>query len=404
MTEFSDLSTELKVTFRDLAAELAADLGAISGVTLDRITAEVPEYAVDDPVLAEMLRFGARESVRAELLALQNDAELPDQPPSVDTEGARIAARHHMPLEVAIWSYRVGHRAQWDAWYALVARDVTDVTDQARLHAAGSRFFFNYADRLSAWFTREYTLERDRRLVGREQRRADQVREILAGAEGDGVALGYKLDARHIGVVVAGEGLSTEDLGRIATKYGLDLLAISATEQLRWVWFGRIGGEGSEMAEQVGLGLASAKQGTCSVGVPADGVDGFRRSHFQAVDAHRYRPGRTARLTRFDDVELPLLCLRDESAARAFVARQLRGLSGNSTRDERLRATLLEYLRRDGNGAATAEYLSVHPQTVNNRLAAVERRSGRPVRGRRAELEIALHLHDHFERIAEESA
>ena len=164
-----------------------------------RIRAEAPQYAVDVPDLAEALSAGARPSILAELVAMQEEAALPDRCPAVDAEGARLAARFGVPIDMAIWVYRVGHSVQWEGWFRLVERHEGSAEARRALLEAGSRFFFAYADRMSRWATEEYMAERDRMLRGREQRRVNLVRELLAGRNVDAGGLDYDLSLHHLG-------------------------------------------------------------------------------------------------------------------------------------------------------------------------------------------------------------
>jgi DNA-binding PucR family transcriptional regulator len=96
----------------------------------------------------------------------------------------------------------------------------------------------------------------------------------------------------------------------------------------------------------------------------------------------------------YEDVALEALASADRDAARAFVARELRGLDGTDKRAARLRATLIAYFRSGQNAAAAGAALGVHQQTVGHRLRKIEEQLGAPVTARRAELEVALRLRD----------
>jgi DNA-binding PucR family transcriptional regulator len=126
------------------------------------------------------------------------------------------------------------------------------------------------------------------------------------------------------------------------------------------------------------------------VGTPEFGPAGFRNSHREAGEAFAVARRRPQPLTLYADVALEALALRDEPAARAFVASQLRSLGG----DDRLRTTLRRYFATSQNAAATAAALHVHEQTVARRLKAVEAKIGCPLQRRHAELELALRLEE----------
>jgi DNA-binding PucR family transcriptional regulator len=110
------------------------------------------------------------------------------------------------------------------------------------------------------------------------------------------------------------------------------------------------------------------------------------------VMAQRAAAAVDSAVVHYEDIAVEAIALRDEEAARDFVASELRGIDGSDTRSTRLRETLEAYFASGQNAAATAAALGVHEQTVGQRLRAVEERTGRPIIERRAELEVALRL------------
>lgn len=396
MTDYAGLSDALKASFRAHAAELAADVARIADAAVAVISERYPQYAVEDEMLSEALRVGAPHSIGAELVAMQADAALPDECPEIDAAGARLAAQSDIPLGEALWLYRAGQKAQWDAWYRLIAEREADQAARRALHEAGSAFFFAYADRLSAWFTGEYTAERDRRLLGEERRRADLVRAILEGETVGGEALGYSFAGTHVGLVSwgDGDGLSAS-LREAAHVVDRRLLVAQPTAGIWWSWLG--GGREWEAADlnrlAASLGGSADEATGHAVGSPQVGLDGFRRTHEQAVEVRRLmRSGEGGPVGRFDQLELELLCSGDPDRAAEFVESQLRGLLAETPRVRKLRETLCAYLACDGNAACAAARLGVHVQTIANRLRTVEELTERPLSGRRAELEVALRL------------
>ena len=103
-----------------------------------------------------------------------------------------------------------------------------------------------------------------------------------------------------------------------------------------------------------------------AVGPAGTGVDGFRRSHFDAVATQRLMSRRPdLRVARFADVQLVTLALQDEQRAREFVARTLGTLAGA---DRELRDTLCVYIGEQFSAARAARALYTHRNTVLNRL------------------------------------
>jgi DNA-binding PucR family transcriptional regulator len=132
-------------------------------------------------------------------------------------------------------------------------------------------------------------------------------------------------------------------------------------------------------------------------GSTASGVDGFRRSHAEALLARRVArlTGRTAgTVTRYDDVALLALLTEDLDHARRFVARELGALAGGDEPTRRLVATLRVYFEEGASPARVSRRLGVHENTVSYRLRRAEELLGRPLTERSAELVAALALVD----------
>ena len=387
------MSTDVDTTFRLLAAELAgrrADL--VAGYT-SRLGEELPEWSVDRPDLAEIIRVGAEAAIGGELRALA-DETLPDSCPEFDAEGARQCARLGVPLEAVVLQYRLGHAVQWEAWFEMVEDHGLEAARRRDLLERGSRFFFDYANRLTRFVVAEYDGERESLLRQTEQRRMFLVREVLAGRDAGADALGYDLSYHHLGVIAWGDA-PDDAIRDLARRLRRTPLVVGAHEGESWGWLGGVRPLASE--SRVRLDEPRLADGTrLALGDEGQGVHGFRRTHLQAAVARRAADRRDDQVIRYEDVALEALAGTDRDAARAFVTRELHGLEGTDRRSERLRQTLAGYFRCGQNAAAAAAALGVHQQTVGHRLRTIEERLGRPVGDRRAELEVALRLREYL--------
>ena len=395
--------TALGTSFDTLAAALAARRDELAEEYLRRIAVEVPEWTVERPDLAQVARDGARHSIGAELRALADGAVPPATCPPNDAEGARYCARLGVPLHQVLQQYRLGHAIQWEAWFELVEREVPDPDARRDLLERASRFFFAYADRMSRFATEHYTEERELALRGHEQRRVQLVREVLDGRDVEPGSLGYEIDGtRHVALIAWGPAAdeAIRDLGRTLDRR---VLVVGAAEETWWGWLGsRPAPDGSgardERLDASLRRLRPAADVRLAVGSPGTGRDGFRRTHRQAVAAHRASPHAPGPLVRYEDVALEALASADRAAAREFVELELDGIDGPDRRSARLRATLEAWFACGQNAAAAAARLGVHEQTIAHRLRAVEERTGRTVATRRAELETALRLRRYLAR------
>jgi DNA-binding PucR family transcriptional regulator len=132
-----------------------------------------------------------------------------------------------------------------------------------------------------------------------------------------------------------------------------------------------------------------------ALGRPASGLDGFRRSHQDALEALRVaqlagRAGGT--VTRYDEVELAALCSANVEACREFVAAELGDLAADTEDVRRLRETLEAFFDSSSNFRSTAARLGLHHNTVRYRLTQAEKLLGHPAGERRLQLELALHI------------
>ena len=134
---------------------------------------------------------------------------------------------------------------------------------------------------------------------------------------------------------------------------------------------------------------------SAACGLSGAGVDGFRKSHEQAIQARRVarltgrQPGG---LVSYADVGLAAIATADPDQAREFVMRELGPLIEASDDARRLAATLRVYLDEGSSARRAAKRLGVHENTIKNRIRAAEEQLGHPVSERVAELLVALRL------------
>ena len=134
-----------------------------------------------------------------------------------------------------------------------------------------------------------------------------------------------------------------------------------------------------------------------AAGNPLPGVEGFRRSHQQAQEAHAVAiaSGSNAhRVTAASDPGLSTAALMGSNlgAARVWVAEVLGPLASCTENDERLRETLGVFLRAGSSFKAAAEELHLHSNSVKYRVQRAIERRGRPITDGRLDVEVALLL------------
>lgn len=388
-------NTPLSATFDELVDALKARIDETVAIHMRRMRETHPDEVIGDPVVEERIREFTAASMLAEYEALRADT-VPETAPPTDAAGTRVIAQLGIPPDWILKGFRVGHRCHWEAWMDLVEQRVEDAEVRRQLLDRGSRFFFDYVDRLTELLMEEYERERDRVHRKRGGQRTVLVHQLLNGAEHDSQTTGWPLEHHHLGMLAWGEAAdgTLEELG---AALGRPVLVVeSGMEGTRFGWASGASPLGA--AGQRKLGSFKPSKGQLALGLEAPGADGFVLTNRQARRAGWVAWSTDDPVTSFRDVALEGLAVENEENARAFVDAELGGFADESPRSQRLRQTLLAYFDADQNAAAAAAYLGVHQQTVANRIKAVEELLGSTVGARRGELELALRLHRCFAR------
>jgi hypothetical protein len=377
---------------RQLAAWLDSRVQEVTDVVDDRLHDEVPEYFEGiDPGMADVERGSVVANLRAVAHGLGHGRSLPDRLPPGAVDEALLAANEGLPWAAVLRTYAIGHASLWELMCAQVeSRGLPDARRVEALRVL-SRYLFAYIDQVTGQLAEVYQAERDRLLRSQERRRASLTRELLAGMPVSEQELGYRLRVDHLGVVAWGQNPEAEAT-QIAQELGCALLITPGGGRSMWAWLG--GRPRIEAAAARALERFSPHGGTfLACGEVAFGEEGFVQSHRQALQAYRVAVISGAPVTRYDDVALEALVVRDERLARDFVARELGPLADPDAKTARLRATLRAYFSLGQNASATGALLNVHERTVGYRLATIEERIGRPITRRRDELGLALRIH-----------
>jgi DNA-binding PucR family transcriptional regulator len=108
-----------------------------------------------------------------------------------------------------------------------------------------------------------------------------------------------------------------------------------------------------------------------AVGPTAAGIEGFRRSHFDAITTQRMvvRLGSTQRVVSFTDVELIALITADPERADRFIKNTLGDFE---SADADLQRTVLTFVREQCNASRAAARLFTHRNTLLRRLARAD--------------------------------
>ncbi|WP_211247596.1 PucR family transcriptional regulator [Cryptosporangium arvum] len=352
------------------------DAAALSG--------ERMRVIADDPVLAERTR---RNNLANVLHWATANIQRPGErvPPNVSAEaleGARDLVRRGLD-ERALDSFRTAQNVAWRHWMDICFRLTDDPVELRELLDVSSRSIATFLDDTLAGITERVQSERDELTRGAHAERRATVTLLLEGAPiGRSRAeaqLGYSLSGPHLAAIVwSGLGTPTSELEDAAEAVrracGVSRrLTVLASAASLWLWLPAADAPPAEaLRRELGDDVRVA------VGRPARDVEGFRRSHLDALTAQRMLARLTSprRIARFEDVQLVAALTTDPATADEFVADTLGALA---SADADLRETVLTYLKEQCHAARAAERMFTHRNTVLRRLARADTMLPRPL-------------------------
>jgi sugar diacid utilization regulator len=311
--------------------------------------------------------------------------------PDEATAQARRAAHAGTSSSAVVRRYVAGHRLLGE-FVAAEAKRIGISGDAAALDRI-RRTRESLLENLIAVVEYEHDQERRRIAHSPEQRRAALVSRLLNDepvGQTELADLGYRFDAWHVGVIVNGPS-ARETLESLKTDR--QLLSLPQGEETVWAWLG--GQRRLANSEMERLGPGSEPLGVLlSIGEPGTGLEGWRRTHRQAQEALRVALLSQAKRTRYADIALLTPWLQDPDGARSLVELYLSPLNGQKDGGSTARQTLRACLEANRNVSLAARQLGIDRRTLTHRLDRIEACLGYEIDRRKAELEVALRLHD----------
>jgi hypothetical protein len=376
-------------SMREIRSELSARLrqrfGELEATMLARIRALSDPFGDDDAEYSVGQREAVTTGIEYALTAVEQGGDWSGPIPSAAAMQARRAARAGVRLDTVLRRYATGDR--------LLGEFIMDEAD--RFPTQALRMVLSaqgpQVDRLMASVAAEYMDELEQMRRSPNQRLADRAQRLLAGdGSVDSVALGYELDAWHVGVIATGpsaEGAVRE----IATAVDRQLMSVPRGTGLVWAW---LGGQRPLAIEEIEQFLAphASPDYSLAVGEPRHGVDGWRLTHREAQAALEVMLRKPQRLTRGSDAILSAALLRDGVLAQSLLETYVSPLGGDDSSSVSIRETLRAYFEAGLNAATAAAALGVDRHTVQRRLRKAEAALGRRLDSCHAELEVALRL------------
>lgn len=385
--------------------EWAQEVGHIMAT---HIIHEIPELGGGTEQF-DSLRMGTESSTIRSLILMSG---LAGSSPAITDEaliGVREFVRRGISLDRVLRGIRLGH-AQMAKAFMSACRQLVPASERTDQMQTISDRLFEYIDDFSGEMAGEYISERDRWMASAAAARDEAVRQILAGELTDTVAahkvLGYDLTRHNIAATFWFEPTrsqsDTSDLQTVAhevlTRLGVThRLVVPVGAGRLWAWGGR-----REFDTGITLDDAVPSQLDIRIatGTARLGIDGFRRSHYEAVAAERTARASTsvdqAWATSYADVAISALLTEDMDAARDLVLRELGPLAADTSHAADLRSTLLSYFDEESSPFAAAKRLHVSRNTVAYRVKRACELLGYDIATRRYELHTVLRLADRF--------
>jgi DNA-binding PucR family transcriptional regulator len=351
------------------------DSATLSGATMHQIAT--------DPVLAA----GTRRTNRANLLfwAAAN-VRSPGAPvPANDGEAPLAVARDLIRRgldESSLDAYRIGQSVAARLWTQIACTLTSDPEELRELLDVSLRSIAAFVDATVATISARMRAERVELTRGTHAERREVVTLLLDGApitrQRAEARLGYALERTHTAAVVWTDDPDA-DLGQLdravdalvaADVRSLSIIASAAT---RWAWV-----HGRPDPAEVRAALDRLPAVRVALGPAAAGVDGFRRSHLDALTTQRMlaRLTSTQRLASHDEVELVSLLTHDQERADRFVKRTLGDLE---TAPPEITEAVRAFLAAQGNASRAAARLFTHRNTLLRRLTRADQLLPRPL-------------------------
>jgi hypothetical protein len=304
-------------------------------------------------------------------------------PPAVYLQ-AMSAVRNEVGLDVVLRRYASGYGTLTDFLF-----------DEAR-NSNGDSHYPDLQRELTALFDRlvntvsETYKRAESELVpsSSKSQRIEKVRGLLSGDLLEPEGLGYELAYWHLGLAIRHLG-EADVLRRLAAELDRQVLIVEVDEVSAWAW---LGGRRpfSQSEEERIQSRPWPQETTVGSGAPADGPQGWRLTHRQAVKALAIGARLSRQFAPYAETALQSAILRDDDLVEFLETRVLAPLSQARDGGENLRDTLRVYFASGHSVSSTASTLGVSRKTVTSRLQGVEERLERPIRASRAEIEAAL--------------
>ena len=395
----------------EVADRLHSRLVELSSALRTSLEDQIPDLR-GDVRLGELLGASVEGNVDTVLHALRYDIAVERvEAPTAALEYARRLAQQGMPVNALVRAYRLGQRRVNELVFAEL--HAIEIPDSMRVPVieAITGTLFEYIDWMSQQVVAVYEEERERWLENQNSLRALRVREILAAnksvdVDAASTTIRYPLRWHHLGLIMWYPDLGTEGdelarlqrfLRELGEAAGADAspLFVAADQSCGWGWLAYRAAATDAVEKIRRFALSRPDSPSVAIGMMAGGLEGFRRSHREAVEARAVaiisdRGGTTVITAADPGLSVVARIGGDVAATRDWVATVLGDLATDNDNDARLRETLRVYLACGCSYKLAAEELNLHFNSVKYRVGRAVARRGREIGTDRLDVELAL--------------
>lgn len=370
----------------DIARSLRERETAIVQAMSELLSHEIDQLD-NDPILIELLESSVRGNVSTIIHVLANDTSVEHlQPTTAAVDYALRLAQRDVPSHSLVRAYHMGQNDMMRLCFDEVrARALPPPLDLAVMKHI-SDVLYSYIDWITLFVFEAYEDERKRWLGARGNVHSSTIHGLLSSSDSTSgpfeAETGYRLDQTHLALIIwhtdADEAAAMNALDRIARSTatllrsnGLPVVtAIDRRTLWAWIPLGKRALAIDTQNIREALTLDGAR---LAVGLPAGGIDGFRRSHEQAQAAYsvaNVTGTSTPEVVGFGDrgVAVVSLLARDLDSTRAWVWEVLGPLAEHTDTAAQLRLTLSTYFTTGESHLHTAHKLNLHRNTVKYRI------------------------------------
>ncbi|EME15350.1 PucR family transcriptional regulator [Rhodococcus triatomae] len=362
-----------------------------------------------DPQLVSLLEASVHGNVSTILHVLSNNISVEHlQPTTAAVEYALRLAQRDVSSHSLVRAYHMGQDDLMKVFYRKVEELNLPGAQSMAVLTHISDVVYSYIDWITLYVFDAYEQERQRWFGAKGNVHSSTIHGLLNGTDTRAEAfeneVGYVLDQAHVAVIAwitdSGHTADLNHLDRavhsIARALHADgapvVTAIDRGTVWAWLPFGRR----HPSIDTEALASSVPADVRVVIGLPGQGIAGFRRSHEQARTAYSVisrLPSRRQRVTSFGDPGVAVVALLADNldSTRAWVGDLLGPLADDTDQAATLRTTLSVYFDTGESHLHTAQRLNLHRNTIKYRINKILGDSSTGL-SRHSKLDLALAL------------